>query len=110
MVGEEVVALDGAWVCGWDCFMARSAAEGENSELVWVEYVADGVKRCLRAMDVRMCDGEDSVSMGSSSSTTDTRDDEDTELSALTMGISLDNLVSIVRIIISSNVQSPSAT
>jgi hypothetical protein len=42
-----------------------------------------------------MWDGVDSMSMDSSSSTTDIRDDEETALSALTIGISLQGRVSI---------------
>ena len=61
-------------------------------------------------MAVRMYDGVDSMSMDSSSSIMDTRDDEDTELSALTMGISLKLLVSTVLIVIEKNVQSTSTT
>lgn len=57
-----------------------------------------------------MCDGVDSTSIGSSSSATDIRDDEDTELSGLTMGISLRILVSISPIKKEENVQSPSTT
>jgi hypothetical protein len=46
-------------------------------------------------MDVRMWDGVDSRSMDSSSSTTDILDDEDTELSAVTIGISLGFPISV---------------
>jgi hypothetical protein len=44
VVGEEVTALDGDWEYGWDCFIARRAAEGENSELACVEYTVEGGK------------------------------------------------------------------
>lgn len=37
--GEEVAAREGDFECGWDCFIASSAAEGENSGPTCVEYV-----------------------------------------------------------------------
>ena len=36
--GEDVAAREGDAECdGWDCFMASSAAEGENSVEAWEE-------------------------------------------------------------------------
>lgn len=60
-----------------------------------------------RALDARMCEGVGSMSIVSSSSMTEMRDDEDGELLAVAMGISLGNRISNIQSKRRGNAQSP---